>query len=113
LHAVEAAPRLPSSAFRCLFGVPRAHRERRKAKLSDTPKAPNSSALLRFFYLFDENDAAAVVFATTSAQRKRYARRCGGANARLYTKLSRTAVNFFPLVYFGCSADRFATALHR
>jgi hypothetical protein len=65
-------------------------------------KVPNPSALLRFFYLFDENAAAATVFATMCARRKRSVRRRGGANAWLYTKLSRTTVNFFPLVYFGC-----------
>ena len=29
----------------------------------------------------------------------------GRANAPLYTKLIRTTVNFFPLVYFGCQCS--------
>jgi hypothetical protein len=73
-----------------------------KASLNGASNVPDSSALLRFRYLFDEKAAAEAIFAATSARRKHSERRRIGANAPLYTKLSRTTVNFFPLVYFGC-----------
>jgi hypothetical protein len=68
-------------------------------------KMPIPSALLRFIYLFDENADVAAVFVKASVRRKRSAHRCDGTNAPLYTKLSRTTVNFFPLVYFGCQCS--------
>jgi hypothetical protein len=86
-------------------GAKRTPRERRQVLSNGARKVPDPSALLRFCYLFDENADAAAVFVKTSVQWERSARRRGGANAWLYTKLIRTTVNFFPLVYFGCQCS--------
>jgi hypothetical protein len=112
-RAVETASCLPLSASRWPIGATKADVEWLGACSHDALKVPNSSALLRFRYLFDENAAAEAAFAAACVRWKHFPRRRGSANASLYTKLSGAAVNFFPLVYFGCSADRFATALHR
>jgi hypothetical protein len=66
---------------------------------------PNLPAFLRFVCLLDENIVAEPPLLSASARLRGSARARGGANAPLYTKLSGTAVNFFPLVYFGCQCS--------
>jgi hypothetical protein len=55
--------------------------------------------------LLDENAVAETALLSASTRLRGIAHARSGANAPLYTKLSGTAVNFFPLVYFGCQCS--------
>jgi hypothetical protein len=76
--------------------------ERKKRESNGTPEMPSLSVLLRFRCLFIKNSAGKTLFQSARKRLRRFVLASSSTNAPLYTKLIRTTVNFFPLVYFGC-----------